>query len=124
MKLVEYIWLDAHNNFRSKIRVLDNFNSNEIPSWNYDGSSTGQASTDSSEVIIKPQTTFFNPLLKQLDMNQQSLLCICDTYDINGKPLSNNHRFNAEKIFDLKKDEEPWFGIEQEYILLQQSNSF
>ncbi len=118
MKLVEYIWLDAKNNFRSKIRVLDNSNGiSEIPSWNYDGSSTGQASTESSEVIIKPRATFFNPLLKQLNDNQPNLLCVCDTYDINGNPLSNNHRYNAEKIFDLKKEEEPWFGLEQEYFM-------
>jgi glutamine synthetase len=122
MKLVEYIWLDAQNNCRSKIRVLDDLKSNEIPYWNYDGSSTGQAITESSEIIIKPRATFFNPLLKSVDFNQQNLLCVCDTYDISGNPLANNHRYNAEKIFDLKREEEPWFGLEQEYFMYKKDS--
>ena len=121
MKLVEYIWLDAKNKFRSKIRVLTE-NSDEVPSWNYDGSSTGQAMTESSEVIIKPRTSFFNPLLKSIDDKEQNLLCVCDTYDINGKPLTNNHRFHAEKIFDLNREEEPWFGLEQEYFMYKKDS--
>ena len=35
------------------------------------------------------------------------------------KPANTNFRKYAKEIFDAKKDEEPWFGIEQEYILLQ-----
>jgi glutamine synthetase len=104
--LVEYIWLDADYKFRSKIRVCD-----EITDWNYDGSSTGQATTESSEVILKPHTVFKNPLL-----DGDSYLVVCSTYN-NDKPLITNHRHLANEIFNQKLDEEPWFGLEQEYFL-------
>jgi hypothetical protein len=35
------------------------------------------------------------------------------------KPCNTNFRNFAKKIFDHKPEEQPWFGIEQEYILLQ-----
>ena len=46
--LAEYIWLGGNNEFRSKTRV---FNTNietleQLPKWNYDGSSTEQADGD------------------------------------------------------------------------------
>ncbi len=117
--LVEYIWLDAKNNFRSKIRVCSSNNiTDDITDWNYDGSSTGQADIDSSEIILKPCKIFNNPLL-----NNKSKLCknnklvVCSTYNIKGEPLSNNHRHEAEKIFNSKLEEEPWFGLEQEYYM-------
>ena len=62
--LAEYIWLDNASNLRSKTRVLYNtyidfnnvssFNVATLPIWNYDGSSTGQATGDKSEVLIHP----------------------------------------------------------------------
>lgn len=30
----------------------------------------------------------------------------------------SNHRVKCQEAYDKCKDEEPWFGIEQEYILL------
>ena len=51
----EYIWIDGNGGLRSKTRVHkgEAFLS-EFPVWNYDGSSTGQASGNDSEVFIKP----------------------------------------------------------------------
>lgn len=42
---VEYIWIDGMNGLRSKSRTLNTRPSDaqDLPSWNYDGSSTGQA---------------------------------------------------------------------------------
>jgi glutamine synthetase len=116
--ILEYVWLDSINNFRSKIKVIPDLSKYDISQeWNYDGSSTGQAYTDSSEVIIKPCVFFSNPLI------EDSILIICDTYDKNGNHLSNNHRWNANKIFDKNKDEEPWFGLEQEYFMFNYNES-
>ncbi len=109
MNIVEYIWLDADNNFRSKVRVI-NLGSNIDSPWNYDGSSTNQATTESSEVILKVVATFNHPLLN-------GKLNVCATYDINNNPLNNNHFHKANEIFNNKLDENPWFGLEQEYFL-------
>ncbi len=109
--LAEYIWLDVQDKFRSKIRVISD--NEDIIFWNYDGSSTGQAEVDSSEIILKPCKVFNHPLLK----NNHKLV-VCSTYNIHGFPLINNHRHQAELIFNSKLDEEPWFGLEQEYYML------
>ncbi len=109
MNIVEYIWLDAENKFRSKIRVLE-LDSDIASPWNYDGSSTNQATTESSEVILKVVSTFNHPFMN-------GKLNVCATYDINDNPISNNHYHKANEIFNKKKDEMPWFGLEQEYFL-------
>jgi glutamine synthetase len=123
MRLVEYIWLDSNNKFRSKIRV---FNSNIIDksNWNYDGSSTGQADAESSEIILKPKCVFNNPLLKSINNKNQNLLFVCDSYKISGEPLRNNHRYLADKIFEKNKKELPWFGLEQEYFMYRENSDF
>jgi len=47
------------------------------------------------------------------------LLVVCATYDINDKPLSNNYYHNANNIFNIKDNLEPWFGLEQEYFMFK-----
>ena len=118
--LVEYIWIGGNNEIRSKCRVMDNIddidniNDNQnYPEWNYDGSSTGQAIGSDSEVIIRPVAVFKCPFRKGNNM-----IVLCDTYLPNGNPHNTNHRKNAYDIFKKKEDEEPWFGLEQEYFLV------
>jgi glutamine synthetase len=116
----EYIWLDRNNKFRSKIRVVSSLDT--ITNWNYDGSSTGQANITSSEIILKPCKTFLNPLLKSSN-NNTNVLVVCDTYDITDKPLENNHRYLANDIFNKKLELEPWFGLEQEYYMINNNTT-
>lgn len=122
MSILEYIWLDSKNNFRSKIKVVNTdedptiFHSavEDFPNWNYDGSSTGQALGDDTEVILTPVYKCPNPFIKSND----SYLVLCETYDTKGEPLPNNHRMKAKEVFDNKKDSKPWYGFEQEYFIL------
>ena len=109
MIIAEYVWLDAENNFRSKFRVLPE---NNLSSWNYDGSSTGQATTESSEVILKVVYSCKHPFI-------DGFIYLCATYDINDNPLSNNYYHNAKKIFDKNNIElKPWFGLELDYSII------
>jgi len=68
--ILEYIWLDVNNNFRSKVRVIYKpINSlDDVPMWNYDGSSTCQATSFDSEVFLKPSFMCRDPFtpLKQI----------------------------------------------------------
>ena len=50
----EYVWIGGNNELRSKVRVLDKKVSsvNELPVWNFDGSSTEQAEGKDSEVLL------------------------------------------------------------------------
>ena len=117
----EYIWLGGNNELRSKTRVINHktieydYYGQCLPSyWNYDGSSTGQASGKDSEVVLVPQRKIKCPFRK----GEYNFLVLCDTYKPNDEPLKNNHRVWANQVFDQCLDEEPWFGIEQEYFLM------
>ena len=116
-RIVEYIWLGGKNEFRSKIRILyvsrgdDSLTFDDIPHWNYDGSSTNQADGSKSEIIIKPRAIFGKD-------RDRRVYVICDTYTPDGRPLFNNTRYNANEIFNQKLEEKPWFGLEQEYFLI------
>jgi glutamine synthetase len=117
--LVEYIWLGGNDELRSKTRVLTTNNPaltlQDIPEWDYDGSSTGQAECKASEVVLKPKAIYRDPFRAEYDV-----LVLCGTYHADGTPLSNNYRDWAEEIFSVPSNEDlqPWFGLEQEYFLL------
>lgn len=117
--IYEYIWLDSDNEFRSKTKIIysnENFyiNLNQLPIWNYDGSSTGQAIGTDSEIFLHPVAIFEDPFRK----NQKAYLVWCICYDKNKNLLINSHRTNALDIFNKYTDQEPWFGIEQEYFIV------
>ena len=122
--LAEYIWLDCDSNIRSKTKVLHNTkfnledqNINELPEWNYDGSSTGQATGDKSEVLIRPVCAMRCPFRRTQTGELNGIIVLCNTFYPDGTPLENNHRVKAEEIFNRLKEEEPWFGIEQEFFM-------
>lgn len=114
--LAEYIWIGGNNELRSKCRVMSECDKDSIysyPDWNYDGSSTGQAIGSDSEVIMKARAVFKCPF-----RSGDNRMILCDTYLPNGQPHITNHRAGAVEIFDKKIEEEPWFGLEQEYFLI------
>ena len=125
MYIFEYIWLGGNGELRSKTRVIHSRQVNfaNIPEWNYDASSTGQADSDgNTEGILIPVTYYKNPLrIRNININNNSYfgsyLVLCEAYDINGKPFETNHRNKAKQIFVSKLEEEPWYGLEQEYFI-------
>jgi glutamine synthetase len=112
----EYIWIGGKGEIRSKTRIIEHNGFNKFPEWNYDVSSTGQAHGDgNTEGILKPVVYYKNPLRKINNYN--NYLVLCETYDINGKPFETNNRQEALKLFNSKPEEEPWYGLEQEYFI-------
>jgi glutamine synthetase len=77
----------------------------ELPIWNYDGSSTGQAPGHDSEVLLKPVALFPDPF-----RGLPHMLVLCETITPDHKPLPDNTRAPAKALFDRKLDEIPWFG--------------
>ena len=126
----EYIWLDGFNKLRSKTKVIDFkmcdgsindiglFNINLLPLWNYDGSSTGQATGFFSDVFLKPVQICNDPFRN----NNESFLVLCETCDENNIPHKTNHRHACNEITKLTQGDNPLFGIEQEYIIYNKSN--
>ncbi|XP_048136152.1 glutamine synthetase leaf isozyme, chloroplastic isoform X11 [Rhodamnia argentea] len=117
--IAEYIWIGGSGiDLRSKSRTIPRpvEHPSELPKWNYDGSSTGQAPGEDSEVILYPQAIFKDPF-----RGGNNILVICDTYTPAGEPIPTNKRARAAEIFSNQKviNEVPWYGIEQEYTLMQ-----
>jgi len=114
----EYVFVDAERTARSKCRTLTKKKASgpvsDLPKWTYDGSSTGQAPGDDSEVIIVPRATYRDPF-----RGGDHILVLCDTYDPEGNPLPTNSRASAVAKFEAgdAKKEVPWYGLEQEYTL-------
>ena len=62
-----------------------------LPKWNFDGSSTGQAPGDDSEVVLRPCRIFRDPF-RPRDDGLDNILVMCDTYTPAGEPLPSNAR--------------------------------
>ncbi len=121
--LIEYVWLDVNGNPRSKSRVSyqkkpEKLEDVEIPFWNYDGSSTGQAEGRHSEIILKPQSIFPDPF-----RGGDSLMVLCDTYNPDMTPHETNTRNPASEKFALWPNAEPLFGLEQEFFIMKGDKS-
>ena len=132
--LFEYIWIDGANQLRSKNRVLfinanlcgknylDNLRYQDIPEyfsvpkWNFDGSSTKQAEVTNSEVILVPVSGYIDPFLTT--ETQLAYCVLCETYLPDGTPHESNTRQKANEIFTKFPNEEPWYGIEQEFFVM------
>ncbi|XP_046723444.1 glutamine synthetase-like isoform X2 [Silurus meridionalis] len=114
--MVTYIWIDGSGEgLRSKTRTLQSEPSSieDIPEWNFDGSSTDQASSSDSDMILAPVCMFRDPFT--LDPNK---LVLCEVLKSNRKPADTNHRYVCMKIMEKVKDFYPWFGLEQEYTIM------
>lgn len=96
--LAEYVWVDAVGSPRSKTRTLPAAKAESVdslPKWNFDGSSTGQAPGDDSEVILRPCRIFRDPFRPRND-GKYNILVICDTLTPAGVPIPSNTRAVGE----------------------------
>ena len=100
--LLQYVWMAADQSLRSKTRTYyQRINDvSDIPKWNYDGSSCGQAPGQDSEIILVPCALFRDPFRKHLPFSHiQSFLVLCKSETVDGKPALGCNREYAEVIF-------------------------
>ena len=134
---LEYIWLDGNSpkTIRSKVRfdqwTLDsqsgNMNREEVLSrideWNFDGSSTNQADTKNSDVVLYPVRVYHNPYEEG---EMASFLVLCETFNMDGTPHHSNTRYDLRSMFDDEKildvADTMWFSVEQEYTFVDEDN--
>ena len=123
--VAEYVWIDGTGiGMRSKCRTLDKPVTSlaDLPEWNYDGSSTYQATTENSEIILKPVAYFRDPFRQGDNIIVMAEGFIWKDASLTELiPNNTNFRHHAATIFNEAEAqaEEPWYGIEQEYTLLQ-----
>lgn len=118
--MCEYIWPDAAGNLRCKTKTLSKVpaSADELPEWNFDGSSTNQSDGHDSDVLMQPRALFKDPF-----RGGDNMLALCDCYNPDGTPHSTNTREAALKVFNKFADHVPWYGIEQEYTLFHTDNT-
>ena len=118
----EYIWMDGTEptqKLRSKTKVLQLEKVQglkDLPEWAFDGSSTNQAPGDKSDCALRPVAIFKDPI-----RGHNHVLVMCEVFLANGDPHPSNTRALLRPVAEKTKDQEAWFGIEQEYTLFKGS---
>ena len=108
-----YIWTDAAGKFRSKVRNILVHNPAEPnlppPRWNYDGSSTGQATTEESEIDLVPIACYKGTTYTYV---------LCATYKQNGHPtFENTFHLLSPAIQSWLADTAVRIAFEQEFFI-------
>ncbi len=126
---LEYVWIDGCQETRSKLKVLNlsedfsELNKQEkishIPIWNFDGSSTLQAEGKDSDVLLKPVNIYPNPFITWCS----AYIVLCECYNKDMTSHITNTRIKLIETYEKCKDQKPWFGIEQEYVLKEFDSS-
>jgi glutamine synthetase len=111
----EYIWIDGTAptaKLRSKTKILAD--DAEPGIWGFDGSSTNQAAGSASDCVLQPVFTCPDPV-----RGGKSVLVLCEVQDVDFQPHASNTRALLASVAEQYANQEPLFGIEQEYTLFQ-----
>ena len=109
---LEYIWLDGYQpvpNLRGKTRIASSAPQSveDCPMWGFDGSSTQQADGSDSDCMLKPVALYPDA------GRDNGFIVMCEVMLPNGEVHPSNYRAT------IIEDEDAWFGLEQEYFLMQ-----
>ncbi|MET9297262.1 glutamine synthetase [Streptomyces sp. NPDC003077] len=113
----EYLWIDGTRptaKLRSKTKILAD--GAELPLWGFDGSSTQQAEGNSSDLVLKPVFSCPDPI-----RGGDDLLVLCEVLNTDLTPHATNTRAPLRAVAERFANQEPIFGIEQEYTFLKGS---
>ena len=118
----EYIWIDGTQPtplLRSKTKIIPDYagalSDMPIDEWGFDGSSTEQATGESSDCILKPVFHCADPI-----RGGKNIIVMCEVLLAStGEPHPSNTRAAAAAAQAKYKDQEMWYGIEQEYTMLR-----
>ncbi|KAF4995010.1 hypothetical protein FGRMN_5398 [Fusarium graminum] len=113
--MAEYVWVDADGGTRSKSRTLPEkeYTPEDLPVWNFDGSSTNQAPGDNSDVYLRPCAVYPDPF-----RGSPNIIVLAECWNADGTPNKYNYRHECAKVMEQYAEDEPWFGLEQEYTML------
>lgn len=115
--IAEYIWIDGTGEVRSKGKTLSKKvdSLDDLPEWNFDGSSTNQAPGHNSDIYLRPVAYYPDPFRRG-----DNILVLAECWNSDGTPNKFNHRHACEKLMTAHEKEKTWFGLEQEYTLFDQ----
>ena len=116
---LEYIWLDGYEpepNLRSKVKIVDEVITSieDVPLWNFDGSSTKQAEGSKSDCILKPVRLYSSEFKTE---KYPTTYVFCEVMNSDMTPHSTNQRHLLGK-----EESDFWVGFEQEYFIREGKN--
>jgi glutamine synthetase len=112
----EYIWIDGTEptaKLRSKTKILQD--GAGLPIWGFDGSSTNQAPGEQSDCVLQPVFSCPDPI-----RGGDDVLVLAEVLLTDMTPHPSNTRAACAAMADKFKDQEPIFGIEQEYTFFKE----
>jgi len=131
---LEYIWLDGSEpqQLRSKTKIVEKCPilqlSKDYPMWSFDGSSTLQAESGrgkNTDCLLKPVFITKDPF-----RGDPHRLVFCEVLNSDKTPHITNHRHKLEEKMNqlgltetIDKNEQTWFGWEQEYTLTHKTGN-
>jgi len=113
----EYIWVDGTKptaKLRSKTKIVDD--GADPPIWAFDGSSTNQAPGDKSDCVLRPVSSYPDPIRKG-----NNKLVMCEVLLVDMSPHPTNTRAACAEVDKAAAKDEYWFGLEQEYTFFSGS---
>lgn len=111
----EYIWIDGQkptSKLRSKTKIVPS--GQEPPVWGFDGSSTEQAPGTLSDCVLSPVMVKPDPI-----RGGDDVIVMCEVLTPDMEPHPSNTRAACLTTYERYKDQEPWFGLEQEYTFFK-----
>ena len=103
--VAEYVWVDAHNVPRSKTKTLTHrpTTCDDLPIWNFDGSSTEQAPGDDSEILLVPRAIFNDPF-----RCGDHIMVLAECYTPDMTPAIGNNRAKCSETMQKYDSLDSW----------------
>jgi glutamine synthetase len=119
--LVAYVYLCpgndglAHLSSKSKVVNFVPESASQLPLWDM----AMPVGTKLVERFIRPVQLYADPF-----RGGNNKLVLCELLTADMKPLSNNYRYSCNEAMELARDQHPWFGVEQEYYLMDSKTNW
>lgn len=115
---LRYLWLDANGHIRNKLKIVKKtiHRVDDCEQWSYDGSSTNQATTGDSDLFINPVRMYRSTV-------HDEVLVLCSVTNFTGDAILSEKRPQLVELAKKYKDSEWLFGIEQEYVLMDDTGT-
>jgi glutamine synthetase len=112
--VAEYVWLDGAGKTRSKCKTISAKpqSADDCAIWMYNGTPCDQADPQSSDVYLVPRRIFDDPV-----RGAPHVLVVCESITSAMEPAKGNFRAECAEVMERFMAAEPWFGLEQEYVL-------
>jgi len=120
MCVCEYVWVDANGETRCKSKTATKKpqEPDDCLIWMCNGASTGQATTEESDVYLVPRAVFDDPI-----RGPGNCLIMCEAVTNTMEPAKGNYRASCTEVMDKFATSDPWVGMEQEYTIMTADGS-